>query len=282
MGISLTELARVQLDPDDPSQRDPAFIEESVLPFISWLRRVYFRTELEGLENVPGEGPFIAVCNHNGGPVLPDLWVMLSYWWSHFGIERPGYAMVHDAVFRIPLLGNFLIKLGALRARRQNAEKVLEMGGVVLAYPGGELDCLRPFSRRNVIDFYGHDGFVRLAMEKEVPIVPVVNIGGHEVYVTLFSSRLLAKLSGMERLTRVKTLPLNLGLPWGIWATGFVPFLPLPAKFEYRVGKPIELRNSAHLASNELAVRQVYYRIVDDMQGMLDEMASRRRLPILG
>src|SRR5262249_60462545 len=32
-----------------------------------------------------------------------------------------------------------------------------------------------------------------------------------------------------------------LGLPWGIWLTGFLPYLPLPSKFVYRVGTPIEL-----------------------------------------
>jgi 1-acyl-sn-glycerol-3-phosphate acyltransferase len=282
MSLPWKELAAVDLDPDDPSGRDPELIREVALPLLDLVQRYYFRTEVEGIEYVPEEGPFIAIANHNGGPILPDLWVMVFYWWSIFGLERPAYALIHDAPLRIPVLRNLLIKLGALRACRENAEKVLDLGGIVLAYPGGELDCLRSFSRRHIIDFHGRTGFVKLAMQRGVPLLPVVNAGGHEVYVTLFSSRLLARLSGLERLTRVKTVPVNLGLPWGIWATGFVPFLPLPAKLSYKVGKPVRFRRSEKLAQSELAVQRAYLRITDDMQGMLDDLASKRRFPIIG
>jgi 1-acyl-sn-glycerol-3-phosphate acyltransferase len=276
------ELSAEDLDPNDPSGRDPDLIRRVALPVLEAARRHYFRSEIEGVEHVPEEGPFICVANHNGGPMLPDLWVMVCYWWSIFGVERPAYALVHDAAFRIPVLRNLLVKLGGLRACRENAEKVLDMGGIVMIYPGGELDCLRSFRRRNRIDFHGRTGFVELAMRRGIPLLPVVNAGGHEVYVTLFSSRRLARLSGIERLTRVKTVPVNLGLPWGIWATGFVPYLPLPAKLAYRVGKPVRFRRSEKLAGNEFAVRRAYLKITDEMQVMLDDLAGRRRFPIIG
>jgi len=89
-------------------------------------------------------------------------------------------------------------------------------------------------------------------------------------------------IPGIERLTRVKAVPVSLGLPWGIWATGFVPFLPLPAKFTYKVGKPIQLRRSEKLSRNELAVRRVYLKVIDEMQGMLDDVSGRCRFPIIG
>jgi 1-acyl-sn-glycerol-3-phosphate acyltransferase len=282
MNHTWAELAAADLDPDDPTGRDPELIRRFALPLLGAIQRYYFRSEVEGIEHVPKQGPFIAIANHNGGPILPDLWVMVSYWWSTFGVDQPAYALVHDAAFRIPMLRNLLVKLGGLRACRENAEKVLDMGGILMIYPGGELDCLRSFSRRHIIDFHGRTGFIELAMRRGIPLLPVVNAGGHEVYITLFSSRLLARLSGIERLTRVKTVPVNLGLPWGIWATGFVPFLPLPAKLVYKVGKPIHFRRSEKLARNELAVRRAYLKITDEMQGMLDHLASKRRFPIIG
>jgi 1-acyl-sn-glycerol-3-phosphate acyltransferase len=126
---------------------------------------------------------------------------------------------------------------------------VLEAGGVLLITPGGDLEALRSFRRRNRLEIGGKTAFVELALRYGVPVVPVVNVGAHEVYFTLFSSTALAKYSGLERLTRVKTVPLNLGLPWGLWFTGFLPY-PLPAKVSFMVAEP----------------------------GMLDELASRRRL----
>ena len=279
---AIQEMLRSELDPSDLGNRDPEFIREVALPVLSWLGEHYFRSELEGEEHLPREGPFIAVANHNGGPVLPDCWVMLSHWWSILGVDRPGYAMVHDAPLRIPILGNVLAKLGAIRGSADNAGKVLDMDGALLVYPGGEIDCLRPFSQRNRINFHGRIGFIKLAIERQVPIVPVVNAGGHEVYFTLLSSQRLARWSGIERLTRVKTVPLNIGLPWGIWLTGFLPYLPLPAKFQYRVGKPIHLRYRPSAAKDPDVLRRASIGISTTMQDMLDDLTRRRRFPVIG
>ena len=42
------------IDPSDPSNRDPEFIERTVLPVFRFLSKYYFRVEAEGLENIPG------------------------------------------------------------------------------------------------------------------------------------------------------------------------------------------------------------------------------------
>jgi 1-acyl-sn-glycerol-3-phosphate acyltransferase len=269
------------VDPSDPSARDPEFIRRVALPFFTALRR-YFRSELEGAHNVPRSGPFIVVANHNGGPLLPDCFVMLSHWWSALGPERPAYGLVHDAGLRVPGLRTFLVKIGGLRASRENAAKVLRLGAPLLIYPGGELDCLKSFWRRHTIDFHGRTGFVELALEHGVPIVPMVNVGGHEVYVTLLSSEALARWTGAARLTRVKTIPLTVGLPWGIWLTGLLPYLPLPAKFVYRVGRPIELGHDPEAARDPAVVRRMSTEVTATMQEMLNDLARRRRWPVIG
>lgn len=270
------------LDPDDLRGRDPRFIREVARPFCDWLRKRYFRSEIDGLEHVPRSGSFIAVANHSGGPLLPDVWLMVSYFWEVFGVDAPSYALVHDAAFRIPRVREFLIRIGGLRASRRNAEKVLASGGVLLITPGGDREALRSFWRRNRVELDGHSAFVEWAFRHGTPVLPVVNVGAHEVYFTLFSSRALAKYSGLERLTRVKTVPLNVGLPWGIWLTGFLPYLPLPAKVSFMVAKPMSFPKSAHLAGNPEAVQQGFVRVGDTMQAMLDELAARRRLPVIG
>lgn len=282
----MNELLRVLLDeepaPDDPDALDPEFIRRFALPAVTILRDRYFRAEIEGIEHVPRDGPLMVVSNHSGGPVLPDCWVMLSYYWSHFGFERPGYCMVHDVAFRAPLFGTWVNKIGGLRASRENAEKVLDRGGLLLVFPGGELDCYRSFAQRNQVDLFGRKGFVRLAMQRGVPTLPVVNVGGHETAFILGSGRRLARWTGLAQWTRVKTLPITVGLPWGIWPTGFLPFLPLPAKFSYKVGKPFEFRRDAGLHEDEAAVERAYGAIVNTMQDMVDDLASRRRLPVIG
>jgi 1-acyl-sn-glycerol-3-phosphate acyltransferase len=266
----------------DLSLRDPEFIRDWAVPVLDAVSTYYFRTSFQDVHNVPRQGPFIAIGNHGGGPLLPDVFMMAARWWKLFGVETPAYVMVHDIAFRVPAVRDVLLRLGALPASRENASAVLESGGVVLAFPGGELEAQRSFRERDRIDFRGRVGFIELALEWGVPILPVVNVGGHEVYFTLFSSRLLARLTGLRRFTGIKTLPVNLGLPWGIWATSFLPYVPFPAKISYRVGKPIQVPEDPALARDRLYVRTLYTEITSTMQTMLDELSAERRTPVLG
>jgi 1-acyl-sn-glycerol-3-phosphate acyltransferase len=194
----------------------------------------------------------------------------------------PVIGLVRDAVFRVPVVRNAMIKIGALRASRENAEKVLQAGGMLAILPGGDTEALRPFPQRNRVDFRGHTFFVELALRHGVPVVPVVNVGGHEVYFTVFSSRRLALWSGIERLTRVKTVPLTVGLPWGVWLGGFLPYLPLPAKISYQVGEPFLFSHDPELARDREYVRKRADEIVDGMQAMVDDLAARCRFPVIG
>ena len=167
--------------------------------------------------------------------------MMLTIWWSQYGTARPGYAAVHDLAFRVPIVKTFLGKVGGIRASRENAGKILEMDGPLVVYPGGTEDCFKSFWKRHKICFENRTRFIQLALAKGVPILPVVSTGGHEVYFTLFSSRKLARLTGLTKWARLKSCPVNLGLPWGIWMTGFLPYIPLPAKIKFKVGDLIHL-----------------------------------------
>ncbi len=77
-------------------------------------------------------------------------------------------------------------------------------------------------------------------------------------------------------------MPVNLGLPWGLWVTGFVPYLPLPSKLVYKVGEPIELEHAPELADDPDAVQRAYDRVTGVMQDMMDDLARRRRFPVIG
>jgi 1-acyl-sn-glycerol-3-phosphate acyltransferase len=190
--------------------------------------------------------------------------------------------MVHDFPFRVPIVNNVLMKAGALPASQDNAHRVLKSGASVVCFPGGDLDCLRSFRERNRVDLHGNTGFVKLAFTYGVPIVPFVNIGGHEVYFTLFSGRRLAQWTGLETHTRVKAVPLIVGLPWGVWLTGFLPYLPLPSKLVYKVAEPIVVDRDPDRAHDPVAVERTYRLVVGVMQDMLDDLARRRQFPIIG
>ena len=81
-----------------------------------------------------------------------------------------------------------------------------------------------PFLRR----FGGRQGWIRLALEKDVPIVPVVSIGGQETALFVTRGQRAARALQLDKLLRLKTLPLSISFPWGL-LPGDLPHIPLPA-----------------------------------------------------
>ena len=88
---------------------------------------------------------------------------------------------------RLPLRARSCAGTGPSPPRTRTRSKALEAGAALLVYPGGDWEVHRPSWERNKVDFAGRKGFVRLALDAGVPIVPVVSIGGQET--ALFLSR---------------------------------------------------------------------------------------------
>jgi 1-acyl-sn-glycerol-3-phosphate acyltransferase len=144
-------------------------------------------------------------------------------------------------------------------------------------YPGGDYDAYRPTLRQNVIDFNGRAGYVRIAIETGVPIVPVVSIGAQETQLFLTRGDRLAKRLGLHRI-RLDILPVTVGLPFGM--TMFFPAnFPLPTKIVDQVLAPIDITarfgKDPDVGSVDCYVRSV-------MQDALDRLAGERRFPVLG
>ena len=131
-----------------------------------------------------------------------------------------------------------------MEADRETAEGILRGGGVLIDFPGGDFDVFRPWRDRNHIDFNGRLGFIRLALRTGVPVVPAVSIGAHETVVVLARGERLARTLGIDRLFRIKVMPLVLGPPWGV-VPGGIPTLPLPAKITVELGDPSTGRRSS-------------------------------------
>jgi 1-acyl-sn-glycerol-3-phosphate acyltransferase len=261
----------------DPFQRDEGFLAR-MLPLMDLFAR-YFDAEVEGCERVP-PGPVLLVGNHSGGILTPDTTVFFSAWYRHFGLERPLVALAFDAAFGVPVFRTLMRKIGEVPASRRNAARALDEGRAVLVYPGGDHEVFRPWRERNRIVFGGRKGFVELALEKRVPIVPVVSHGGHDSTIILTRGEWLGGLLGIERI-RTRSFPLALQIPWGLSPVG-LPSLPLPAKITVRVLPPMTWPSLPRAAA---ADREVVCRCYDEvtgrMQATLDELAARHPFPVL-
>ena len=261
----------------DLDERDPDYIREN-LPAAWLLSSLYFRGEVRGLGNIPEDGPVLLVGNHSGGNVTPDTTVFTLAYCAYFGVERPFYQLAHNLVLSMPGL-SFLRKYGTVAASPSNAQKALSAGAALLVYPGGDWEVHRPTLDRNRVDFNRRKGFIRLALEHDVPLVPVVSIGGQETALFLSRGDRLARLFGLDRMFRLKVLPISLALPWGLNVGDMLGHIPLPAKITIEVLPPIYLREEF---GPEPDLDEVYDHVTRLMQDTLDAMSAERRLPVLG
>jgi 1-acyl-sn-glycerol-3-phosphate acyltransferase len=261
----------------DLDERDPDYIRET-LPRMWLLSSLYFRGEVRGLGHIPDEGAALLVGNHSGGNLTPDTTVFALAFHAYFGVERPFHQLAHNLVLSMPGLG-FLRKYGTVAASRQNARKALQSGAAVLVYPGGDREVHRPSWQGGRIAFGDRKGYVRLALDQDVPIVPVVAVGGQETALFLTQGEALSRLLLLDRLMRLKVLPISLGPPWGLNVGDFLGHIPLPAKITVEVLPPIHLREEF---GAEPDVDEVHAHVTRLMQETLDALSAERRFPVIG
>ncbi len=149
----------------------------------------------------------------------------------------------------------------------------------MLVYPGGDHEVHRPSWETGKVDFAGRKGFVRLAMEMDVPIVPLVALGGQETALFLTRGRRLARLLRLDSTVRLKVLPISLALPWGINVGDMLGHLPLPAKIRLEALQPIHLKEEF---GEDADADEIYRELTRRMQDALDRLKDERTLPFVG
>lgn len=265
---------RLTADLDD---RDPDYIREN-LP-LSWLvASVWYRAEVRNLSNVPERGRVLMVGNHTGGNLSPETITITLAFCTYFGVERRFHQLAHNLVLASPL-GPYLRNFGTVAASHTNARKALDAEAAVLVFPGGDWEVHRPSWQSSKIDFGGRKGFIRLALEQNAPIVPVVTIGGQETALWLDRGAWLAKLLRLDKSMRLKVLPILIAPPWGLTVGDMLPRIPLPAKITSEVLPPIDVRERF---GDEPDIDEVYEYVTSRMQEALDGLAAERRFPVIG
>lgn len=136
----------------------------------------------------------------------------------------------------------------------------------------------RPTWEQGTVNFGGRTGYVRVALEHDVPLQPVVSIGGQETALFLTRGERLARLTGVDRVLRLKSLPILFGLPFGLMPALF-GHLPLPAKVSVRVLPAIDLRERY---GNDPDVEEINRDVLAAMQDVLSSLQQDRKLPVIG
>src|SRR5262249_37584058 len=176
---------------------------------------------------------------------------------------RPVAGMAHPGAFHVPPVRYFLQGLGAVEATRAGAAKARAAGVPLLLFPGGDHEATRPLWQADRVDFAGRRGWIRLARELGLAIVPMCITGSHRTLPIVAGGKAVAWMSG-ARLIGVHRAPLTLlsvaagagallaGLPWwlsvgtlwaSVWATMALPWVP--ARIGFHILPPIPCEDVA-------------------------------------
>ena len=197
--------------------------------------------------------------------------------YEHFGPDRRFHKLAHDIAARLPGLG--IRQWGTVAANHDNARAAFDLGAPVLVYPGGDHESFRPSWETDKIDFAGRKGFIKLALEQNVPIIPVVAIGGQETALFLGQGRKISKMLGIENVTRVKVFPVQFAPPFGVTLLDLPLRVPIPAKITVEVLPPIDLKDRFGEAAD---ADEIYEEVTGDMQDKLSDLSDERTIPVIG
>ena len=247
------------------------------------LCKYYFRLETSGWERLPKESSLL-IGNHSGGSLTMDAWTFVFDWWRRFGTERVLHATAHDVLMAMPGLGDYFRHAGVIPASRQGVSAALSAGCDVVIWPGGDVDAMRNWRRRDEAVLGGRMGFVRTAIRSGVPIVPVASIGGHDTAFVLSEGRWIAngldRVSGLKKKLRGSRLPIVLGFPFGLTIETVPTHLPLPAKIRTELLDPIHVDHDPERVNDRDYVESIYREVESAIQGGMDRLAKQRRFPV--
>ena len=247
------------------------------------LCKYYFRLETSGWERLPEE-PSLLIGNHSGGSLTMDAWTFVYAWWRRFGTERVLHATAHDVLMAAPGLGDYFRAVGVIPASRQGVSAVLGAGCDVIIWPGGDVDAMRSWRRRDEAVLGGRKGFVRTAIRLGVPIVPVATVGGHDTVFVLSEGQWIAngldRVSGLKKKLRGSQLPIVLGIPFGLTIETIPTHLPLPAKIRTELLDPVHVDHDPERVNDRQYVNSIYLEVESAIQNAMNRLAKQRRFPI--
>jgi 1-acyl-sn-glycerol-3-phosphate acyltransferase len=266
---------------DGPNQR----LLRAQKPVWDALCKYYFRLEVSGWHRLPDETSLL-IGVHSGGALTMDAWTFVFAWWRRFGTDRVLHPTAHDVLMAAPGLGDYFRQCGVIPASRQGVSAALSSGRDVIIWPGGDVDAMRNWRRRDEAVLAGRKGFIRQAIRSGVPIVPVASIGGHDTAFVLSEGRWIAngldRISGLKKKLRGTRMPIMLGIPFGLTIETVPTHLPLPAKIRTELLDPIHVDADPERVNDRAYVDSIYLEVESAIQHAMDRLATRRRFPVFG
>jgi 1-acyl-sn-glycerol-3-phosphate acyltransferase len=225
------------------------------------LYRYYFRVETHGIERLP-EGRVLVIANH-AGQVAIDAAMIGTATFLEAEPPRILRGMGEYWLPTVPFVSVAMTRTGSVVGTPKNCQDLLRRGEAVIAFPEGVRGMNKLYSQRYRLQRFGN-GFMRLALATQTPILPVAVIGSEE------QAPGIANLESVGRLLGMPAFPITLTWPW----LGPLGLVPLPVKYRIYFGRP--MRFSGDPDEEDAAIRKRVDKVKRAIQAMLNRGVAER------
>lgn len=212
----------------------------------------YFNTRIEGAQHIPRTGGAVIVANH--GFLAGDSNVLYNAIVRKSG--RVPRTVAAHFIWKFPTAGRLARAVGVVKGDRDEIRDLLAAGELVMIFPGGVREAAKGPSDREKLFWEGRTGFIRVALETGVPIVPVGVLGADDLYW-----RSETRLDFLGKLTGDPDA--SAPVFWGLGP------LPLPVSLKIRFGPPIPMLGGLDAAQDDEQVGALHAQVKEAVEALL-------------
>jgi 1-acyl-sn-glycerol-3-phosphate acyltransferase len=245
----------------DPYGLHPDSAQQTMLP-AALLYRYYFRVDTFEIGNVP-EGRVLLIANHAGQFAYDGMMLTVAML-LEAKPPRIARGMGEYFLFRLPWVGSTAARMGQMVGTPSNCTHMLENEQCVMVFPEGARGANKPFHKRYQLQRFGQ-GFMRLALSTDTPIVPVGIVGSEEQQPGF------ANLEDLGKSLNLPSLPITISSPW-LGLAG--PMFALPVKYRMYFGDPLYFEGDGD--EEDDAIQQRVDVVKDAMSKLLDKGRAER------
>ena len=225
---------------------------------------------VRGLANLPADGRFLLVGNHT---LFSMAEVVLIPYFVRTAIGTRVRPLADRQFARMTGIQAALVTAyGAVIGTPAAARRLMDEGESVLVFPGGAREISKYRGEEYTLSWQNRDGFARIAIEKEYPIVTVALVGGDDVYTSMVrrDSTLgrVGRWAG-QRLTGRSDITMS-----PVRGVGLT-LIPKPQRMYLAFGQPIDTCRSPQ-TSVEAWTGAVKRRVQQDLEAALLDLQRIR------